>query len=646
MQPRIRKLLVALVAAAALAACGGGSGGGGGSPNATGNPPPTTNPPGSGNPQTADVVVTGSTSTPQVASGGISNYTMTVTNSGPGSAAAVTLEDVVDPMQTLTSITCTGAGGGVCPASLGQTMTVPLLPNGATLTFNVTATVSASALGVVSNTMYANVTGDPVASNNVATVTVHAAIPSTSGSPSFVVLQSDSGDYIGGGQTYSYTEATAAFNVTATGTHLAIGIVGNETWTGDFAVPNSLAQIQAGTYSNLTRYPFNDPAVGGLSWDGQGRGCNTLQGSFTVNSVTYANGVLAAVDLQFEQHCEGAAPALRGQIHWFAGDTTQPAGPVLPVPASLWRAPAGATPASGNYVYLQSDAGDYIGAGATMTYTQANAVLAFALSGGHLGVTVTGDLDWSGDFLAMNTLAQLQPGYYGGLQRFPFNNPVMGGLNWGGAGRGCNTLTGWFAVDAITLSGGSLASIDLRFEQHCEGVAAALHGQLHWVAGDTTAPPGPQNPPPTGLWSPAAGSTPASGNYVYLLSDSGDYIGQGQTYTYQPSNATVVVSGSGTSLTVTVNGIGGWSGNFVAMNSISQLQPGYYPNLERWPFNNPTLGGLNWSGYGRGCNMLSGWFAIDSLTFAGANVASIDLRFEQHCEGATPALHGKIHWIN
>ena len=51
----------------------------------------------------------------------------------------------------------------------------------------------------------------------------------------------------------------------------------------------------------------------------------------------------------------------------------------------------------------------------------------------------------------------------------------------------------------------SLSAIDLRFEQHCEGSGPALHGKIHWEAGDTTTAPGPVTPP-SGLWQPATGS--------------------------------------------------------------------------------------------------------------------------------------------
>ncbi|PYO96128.1 MAG: hypothetical protein DMD61_14575, partial [Gemmatimonadetes bacterium] len=143
-------------------------------------------------------------------------------------------------------------------------------------------------------------------------------------SPNFVQLQSDPGDYIGGGQTYNYTQASAILTVTANGGHLSVSISGDQQWSGDFQSPSALTQLQPGTYSGLQRYPFNDPATGGLSWYGEGRGCNTLTGSFTVDSVTYANGNLTTVDLHFEQHCEGATPALHGTIHWRSDDHTVP----------------------------------------------------------------------------------------------------------------------------------------------------------------------------------------------------------------------------------------------------------------------------------------------------------------------------------
>jgi len=295
-----------------------------------------------------------------------------------------------------------------------------------------------------------------------------------------VTLQSDTGDYIGASQTYSYTQANAQITMSATGGHLSVSLNGDQHWSGDFQAPDSLNQLQPGIYDNIQRYPFHDPIKGGLSWSGEGRGSNTLTGWFAIDRVTYINGALTAIDLRFEQHSEGAAPALHGQIHWNSNDPTTPPGPVNPPPAGLWQPPSGFTPPASNYVYLQSDTGDYIGGGQTYTYTQTNAQITVTVTGGHLSISINGNETWAGDFQTMNTINQLTLGYYGNLQRYLFNNPAKGGLNWSGEGRGSNTLAGWFAIDNVAYVNGVLTAIDLRFEQHSEGASPALHGQIHW----------------------------------------------------------------------------------------------------------------------------------------------------------------------
>ena len=462
--------------------------------------------------------------------------------------------------------------------------------------------------------------------------------PGSTTSPNFVRLQSDPGDYIGGGRSYEYSQANALLTVTAVEGHLGLRVSGDQSWTADFQSPSGMTELRTGTYSGLTRYPFNDPVKGGLSWSGEGRGCNQLTASLTIDDVSYDGNILRSIDLHFEQHCEGAGAALHGTIHWRADDLTTPPGPVTPIPATLWQPAAGATPAGRNFVYLQSDLGDYIGGGQTVTLTQADAIISVTTTGRHLTIGATG---WGGDFMAMAPLSELQQGYYAGLQRYEFSNPVKGGFEWRGPGRSCNTITGWFAIDGVAYTGGALTAIDLRFEQHCDGAGAALHGKIHWRSDDTTAPPGPVVPVPASLWKPSAGAVPTDRNYVYLQSDAGDFIGGGQTSTYTQATAVLTAAMSGGRFTM---GTAGWNGNFQAMSSISRLQAGYYGNLTRYPFHNPVKGGLDWSGNGRGCNTLTGWFAVDSITYNGSSLTQIDVRFEQHCEGASAALRGAIHW--
>ncbi|GFE56853.1 DUF5018 domain-containing protein [Geobacter sp. AOG1] len=409
-------------------------------------------------------------------------YTVTAAD-GSTTQYTVTVTVALNSSKTLTSFSILGIPGAINESSKTVALPVPYGTNvtGLVATFTTTgASVKVGGAVQVSGTTannFTNIVAYTVTAedNSVATYTVRVTIPN------YVHLQSDTGDYIGSGNTYTYTQADALIGVSATGDLLSTSINGDQKWSGYFQVPNSLSQLQPGTFSNLTRYPFNNPAVGGLSWSGEGRGCNTLTGWFVVDNATYSNGNLDAIDLHFEQHCEGGVPALHGQIHWTPYDTTAPAGPVTPPPTGLWQPASGSTPATGNYVYLQSDSGDYIGAGQNYTYTPSVATIALGTDGGHLTVNISGTKNWNGDFKTMNVLSQFQPGYYGNLMRYPFNNPVRGGLNWSGDGRGCSTLTGWYVVDNVTYYNGILTSIDLRFEQHCEGATPALHGQIHWI---------------------------------------------------------------------------------------------------------------------------------------------------------------------
>jgi hypothetical protein len=163
----------------------------------------------------------------------------------------------------------------------------------------------------------------------------------------------------------------------------------------------------------------------------------------------------------------------------FAPGTATTPQPFSPIPVGLWQPALGATPSSGNFVYLQSDSGDYIGGGQTYTYTPLNAQLTFSATTGGATVQVSGNDLWNGYFNGPSTMGQLQVGYYSGLVRYPFHSPVLGGLSWSGKGRGCNTLLGWFAVDNVAYNNGALSALDLRFEQQCEGGQTALHGSLH-----------------------------------------------------------------------------------------------------------------------------------------------------------------------
>jgi hypothetical protein len=455
-------------------------------------------------------------------------------------------------------------------------------------------------------------------------------------SGNYVYLQSDNGDSVGAGRIYTYTSANALIQLSNSGLAVNAEVHGNETWFGQFMLPKGAGTLQAGYFKDLLRI-YADNTVGGLEWGG---GCNKLNGWVVIDKVGLTDGALTALDLRFEQRCEGVSPALHGQIHWTKADadSSQVAGPAA-IPASLWQPAASAHPSTGTYLYLENPASDDSTL-RSVVYTPANAAFTLGSSGAHLGLHVAGNQDVSADFQGMQGLTRLAVGYYSGLQQYPFQNPVVGGLSVAIDMGGCNG-TGWFAVDKASYNGTTLTAVDLRFEQLCDGSTISLRGQLHWTADDTTTPPGPQNPPPTGLWTPGSAVAGLTGNYVYLVSDAGDYIGEGGTELITQDKETISVGPWVTGLRIST---GNWAGEFVGMNTLSQLQPGYYGNIQR--SGNPATGQLGWGGNGRGCSKPSGWFVVDRISYSQGEATAIDLRFEQHCDGAAAALHGAIHWTN
>jgi hypothetical protein len=71
---------------------------------------------------------------------------------------------------------------------------------------------------------------------------------------------------------------------------------------------------------------------------------------------------------------------------------------------------------------------------------------------------------------------------YTDAERASFASPGHPGIDIGGDGRGCNTITGTFQVEDIQLINTKLASFTATFEQHCEGGTPVLHGCVHYQA--------------------------------------------------------------------------------------------------------------------------------------------------------------------
>jgi hypothetical protein len=155
-----------------------------------------------------------------------------------------------------------------------------------------------------------------------AAASLFLAFSGTVSAGTFINLDSDPGDYIGQGLSYSYTDDTAVIQYSRNydnGITINIHNLPNEPsdwWTLNLAAPND-EEIQPGVYEGAERFPFQNPNNPGLSFSGNGRGCNTLTGRFEVQEVSYdGSGNVLSLIADFEQHCEGGTPALWGSINY------------------------------------------------------------------------------------------------------------------------------------------------------------------------------------------------------------------------------------------------------------------------------------------------------------------------------------------
>lgn len=228
-------------------------------------------------------------------------------------------------------------------------------------------------------------------------------------------MTSDPGDFIGGGQTTFLTPADGTFSASQNfDGGVSIDFFGQPGifWFLDFAAPFN-QPLTVGTYTSATRFPFQASNVPGLDVAGDGRGCNTLTGSFTVLEISYGpNSTVNAFDATFEQHCEGATPALRGEIRFNANPVVSLNAPShlnAPINQALTFGVT-ATDAQGRHVVLSAsnlpagasfvDNGDNTG---TFSWTPA------ANQTGSFFVTFTGDNQAGNTGLATTLISVIQP---------------------------------------------------------------------------------------------------------------------------------------------------------------------------------------------------------------------------------------------
>jgi hypothetical protein len=145
-------------------------------------------------------------------------------------------------------------------------------------------------------------------------------------SGSFLYLDSEPGDFIGRGQQRLFTADDSeigaqlyyddGYNHVISTLRANVLLSSGDSWWVEVAAPPGQPLVP-GTYEGAVRAMSRAPGQAGLDVSGEGRGCNSVSGRFVVEDAVWAwgpQGLVQRFDATFEQHCEGLAPALFGEI--------------------------------------------------------------------------------------------------------------------------------------------------------------------------------------------------------------------------------------------------------------------------------------------------------------------------------------------
>jgi hypothetical protein len=131
-----------------------------------------------------------------------------------------------------------------------------------------------------------------------------------------------------------------------------------------------------------------------------------------------------------------------------------------------------------------------------------------------------------------------------------------------------------------------------------------------------------------------------------FVSDPGDWIGSGETYSVAFTDANANIVGDESSLSVDYRvGSDSWTLTLRAPQA-QALTPACYERAQRAAFVDFSRPGLEFDHDAHGCNQVVGRFKLIELendAVSGA-ISKLAVDFVQHCEGSGPALFGKLRY--
>lgn len=129
----------------------------------------------------------------------------------------------------------------------------------------------------------------------------------------FVAMSGTAGDFVTRGQSHFWGPGAVALSGSPAAGTVSVHVAGGAAGGGfdlDFASVEG-EPLVVGQYDAAQRTPFRDPGHPGIDIGGDGRGCNEIQGRFTVRDLAPD---LSRLWITFEQHCGYTHEAAFGEI--------------------------------------------------------------------------------------------------------------------------------------------------------------------------------------------------------------------------------------------------------------------------------------------------------------------------------------------
>ncbi|MFO6425098.1 PKD domain-containing protein [Motilimonas sp. KMU-193] len=366
---------------------------------------------------------------------------------------------------------------------------------------------------------------------------------------SVITLDSDQGDWIGGGQSRmlnsDFTSSIEAGKIT---------ISHPSGFNFTFRPPND-RHFAPGAYLNAERDAFKGPYNAGMTVGSSGRGCNRISGEFYIYEIDL-NTSVPSLAMDFVQYCDSKDKKLQGSIR-LNNDALIP----YPLPLAV----------------IQKRSGQLV--------EGSNLVLDGARS--------------------KSNTSKIESYYWEYV-----SGPAVSIL------RPTEATTPVTLADDIALGGEEL-TMKLSVTD-AQGLPATTIETFHV----------------------ASKSDPRS--YFTMRSASGDYIGQGKVWNYDPTNSVISVGKNyDNGVSVSIQGSERWTADFAAADE-AKLTSGSYLDATRFPFQATGEAGLSVSGDGRGCNKSIGNFEVSQLVWNKDQPEQFSATFEQRCESSSAVLSGEV----